>query len=65
MAERYKGKLFGMKILGNFEKADLFLPVGWYRFIPFLGYHHVVMMLVTGSIVMTSMFKCSSRTTLW
>lgn len=38
--------------------------VGWYRFVPFLGYHHVVMILIVGSIVMTSKLQlnCTSRT---
>ncbi|KAK8022766.1 hypothetical protein PG993_013533 [Apiospora rasikravindrae] len=36
--------------------------VGWYRFIPFLGYHHVLMILIAISIILLSLLLagCSS-----
>ncbi|SPO04288.1 uncharacterized protein DNG_06971 [Cephalotrichum gorgonifer] len=40
--------------------------VGWYRFLPFLGYHHVLMILITVSIILLSLLLagCSSSSPL-
>ncbi|XXH01714.1 hypothetical protein Hte_008075 [Hypoxylon texense] len=40
--------------------------VGWYRFIPFLGYHHVLMILIAVSIILLSLLLagCSSSSPL-
>lgn len=40
--------------------------VGWYRFIPFLGYHHVLMILIVVSIILLSLLLagCSSSSPL-
>ncbi|ORY61003.1 Ca2+ regulator and membrane fusion protein Fig1-domain-containing protein [Pseudomassariella vexata] len=40
--------------------------VGWYRFIPFLGYHHVLMILIAVAIILLSLLLagCSSSSPL-
>ncbi|KAI1432076.1 Ca2+ regulator and membrane fusion protein Fig1-domain-containing protein [Xylaria sp. CBS 124048] len=42
------------------------LQLGWYRFIPFLGYHHVLMILIAVSIILLSLLLagCSSSSPL-
>ncbi|KAF4979513.1 hypothetical protein FZEAL_4281 [Fusarium zealandicum] len=42
------------------------VQVGWYRFIPFLGYHHVLMILIAIAIILLSLLLagCSSSSPL-
>ncbi|KAF4464880.1 Membrane fusion mating FIG1 [Fusarium albosuccineum] len=42
------------------------VAVGWYRFIPFLGYHHVLMILIAIAIILLSLLLagCSSSSPL-
>ncbi|KNB05933.1 hypothetical protein FOXG_08053 [Fusarium oxysporum f. sp. lycopersici 4287] len=42
------------------------VQVGWYRFVPFLGYHHVLMILIAIAIILLSLLLagCSSSSPL-
>ncbi|EPE03350.1 factor-induced protein 1 [Ophiostoma piceae UAMH 11346] len=46
--------------------AQGFVQVGWYRYIPFLGYHHVLMILIAVAIILLSLLLagCSSSSPL-
>lgn len=56
--------LLELKLLDIFDSSDLHSSSGWTRWLPFIGYHHVMMMLISGSIVMTSKLNSSSRSKL-